>query len=252
MKRSNSPLLTKAQRTERREAAREAKKAKASPAASVKWLAPTGYRFDERDVPMAVSAPGAARFAELATVLATGHLEHGRRGLAICGAAFGTGVSFVAANLAIALAMSGVRTRLVEANLRTPGLSETILAPLDRPGLSEFLLDENLAAGEILHRDIIPDLSVVFAGARHGEAADLLTSERYARFAQECLRESECTIFDTAPANRAVDARVVARRAGYALLVARRGASFYEDVAMLSAQLAQDGVIVVGTILNKG
>jgi Mrp family chromosome partitioning ATPase len=219
---------------------------------TVDWLAPSGYRFAGDRMPVAFNEPGASHFIELATLLTIGHVARGRRGLAVCGAAVGVGVSFVAANLAAAIAMGGTPTRLVETNLRLPCLSEAIRPPTPGPGLSDFLLDEGLSARDVIGPEVIPELSVVFAGTRPAEAVDLLASDRFAQFAEACLRDSELTIFDTPPANRAVDARVVARAAGYALIVARRGRSFYDDVAMLSAQLAQDGVVVVGTILNRG
>lgn len=217
----------------------------------VEWLAPSGYRFVEHRMPAVCAEAGASSFVELAGQISAGHLGRGRRGLAVCGAAAGAGVSFVAANLAAAVAMAGVATRLVDANLRAPELAEVIRPPAPGPGLSDFLLDEALGAASVVSPPVVENLSVVFAGARHLEAVDLLTSERFAQFAEACLRDSEVTIFDTPPANRAVDARVVAKAAGYALIVARRGRSFYDDVAMLSAQLAQDGVVVVGTVLNR-
>lgn len=228
---------------------REAKPSLRAP--DVEWLAPSGYRFVEHRVPVVCAEARPSSFVELAGQISAGHLGRGRRGLAVCGAAAGAGVSFVAANLAAAVAMAGVSTRLVDANLRAPDLAEVIRAPTPGPGLSDFLLDETLGASSVVSHDVVENLSVVFAGARHLEAVDLLTSERFAQFAQACLRDSEVTIFDTPPANRAVDARVVAKAAGYALIVARRGRSFYDDVATLSAQLAQDGVVVVGTVLNR-
>jgi Mrp family chromosome partitioning ATPase len=239
-------------RTERTaaKAARQATKVASSP--NVEWLAPSGFRFDPLRMPMVCSPVGVPSFVDLATLLTTGHVARGRRGLAICGAATGTGVSFVSANLAAAVAMSGVPTRLVEANLRSPSLADAIRPPQILPSLSDYLLDEEVGLLDVVHPDVISDLSITFAGARHAEASDLLTSARFASFAQACLRDSTLTIFDTAPANRAVDARVAAKEAGYALIVARRGRSFHDDVAMLSTQLAQDGVVIIGTVMNGG
>jgi Mrp family chromosome partitioning ATPase len=201
---------------------------------------------------LVLAEPGTASFADLANQLNAGHLATGRRSIAICGAAIGAGVSFLASNLAIAMATTGVRTRLVEANLRRPDLSAAILAPAPGPGLSDYLLDAELNVPDVMNVEVLPNLDVVFAGAHYLESADLLVSERFSRFAEACLRDADFTIFDTAPANRAVDARVVAKASGYALLVARQGLSFFEDVQLLSEQLAQDGVTVVGTVLNRG
>jgi hypothetical protein len=44
----------------------------------------------------------------------------------------------------------------------------------------------------------------------------------------------------------------VARAVGYALIVGRRGRTFYEDVAALSEHLRREGVVIIGTVLNNG
>ena len=247
MRRSSSPKTPKAPKADPRQ--RQPGRGNETP---VEWLSPSGYRFVETRMPAVHAGAGAASFVDLANQLAAGHIANGRRGIAVCGAAAGAGVSFLASNLAVAMAAAGVQTRLVEANLRNPDLSEAIRPIVSGPGLAEYLMDATVNLPDVLNAEIVPNLDVIFAGAHHSEAADLLTTQRFARFAEACLRDAGFTIFDTAPANRAVDARVVAKAAGYALLVARRGRSFHEDVSMLSEQLAQDRVVVVGTVLNRG
>jgi protein-tyrosine kinase len=218
----------------------------------VEWRSPSGYQVSERRVPTLCTELGEPSFIELATTLGAGHFAQGRRGLAVCGAAAEAGVSFIAVNLASAMALGGTQTLLVEANLRSPALATAIRPPHPGPGLSELLLGEVADPLDVLHPDVIQDLSIVYAGDRCTDAADRLTSARFSSFAQACLRDSACTIFDTPPANRSVDARVVAREAGYALIVARQGRSFYEDVETLSAELMKDGVIIVGAVMNRG
>ena len=66
-------------------------------------------------------------FRGLATELLVRHVDKGRRGLAVCGAASGAGVSMLAAGLALALAQVGVDTLIVDANLRQPSLEGLII-----------------------------------------------------------------------------------------------------------------------------
>src|SRR5580700_2424004 len=58
----------------------------------------------------------------LRTHLMAQHFQEGRRALAICAASRSVGCSFTAANLALALAQIGVKTLLIDADLRTPTL----------------------------------------------------------------------------------------------------------------------------------
>ncbi len=233
------------------QAAKLEPRAKAKSAASEGgWRTPSGFLLSQDRVPILDEGPIFERIAELAGLIATGHISVGRRGLAVCGAAEGAGVTFVAVNLAVALAMSGYVIRLVETNLRHPSLETIIRPPQTRPGLSDYLHDETLTSFDVIHPEVLPGLSVIYAGSARAGAPDLLASDRFMAFTEACLRDVDLTIFDTSPANRAVDARVAAKVAGYALIVARRGRSFVEDVVILSTQLNQDGVVLVGSVMN--
>jgi protein-tyrosine kinase len=217
-----------------------------------KWVSPSGFGISAVKMPAISALEAAPVFSELATLLINGHLAQGRRAIAVCGAAVGAGVSFVSANLAAAVANSGTHCLLIETNMRAPELMKAIQPPAPVQGLSDFLLDERLQVADILNVDVIPGLDVIFAGRRCDKATDLLTSARFAQLAQACFRDSEFTILDTAPSNLAADARIVAREAGYALIVARNGRSFYQDIELLSAQLVQDGVVSIGSVMNQG
>src|SRR5207302_11461126 len=50
------------------------------------------------------------------------HLQLGRRALAVCSVGAGVGCTFVAVNLAVALGQIGIKTLLVDANLRNPAV----------------------------------------------------------------------------------------------------------------------------------
>lgn len=215
------------------------------------WVTPEGFRLAERLVALNPARPGGDRMVALANEVVDRHVRLGRRGLAVCGAATGAGVTFVAANLAIALAQAGVSTLLVDANLDAPGLHELIAPPGPGPGLGELLADAELSLQDAVRTGVLPGLSVLYAGSGAPEGADGLGSERFRNLADRCLRDYGCTIFDTAPANRSTGARAVGISAGYALLVARRNLSYAEDLGTLTAQLSQDDVEIIGSVLNN-
>jgi protein-tyrosine kinase len=214
------------------------------------WRSEGGYLFSSSLIPLAAKPGGGEVVGVLANNLVEQHIALGRRGLAICGASEGAGVTFVAANLAVALAMIGVSTLLVDTNLRRPVVQTLITPPEPRGGLYEVLegrapLDLNIA-----HQEILPQLSVVYAGQGQTSPSELLAGERFRDFASMCLRDYPCVIFDSPPANRSPDARAVGAAAGYALLVARQGRSYTDDLALLTQQLEQDHVVIVGAVLN--
>jgi capsular exopolysaccharide synthesis family protein len=193
--------------------------------------------------------PRATAFHNLAREVIDHHLRQGRRGLAVCGVAAGTGVSSTAANLAVALAQAGVLTLLIDANLRDPALDSIIRPGQATAGLQQLLRSER-ERPEVIHDEVLPNLSLIFAGGAAADADELLSGDRFREILRGCMRDYGCIIVDTAPANRSADARTVAIAIGYAVIVGRRNFSFIDDAGQLSRHLAQDGVTVVGSILT--
>ncbi len=71
------------------------------------------------------------------------HVSEGHRALAVCAASKGSGCTFVAANLAAALSQIGVNTLLLDADLRSPGVSATLGLEWTKPDLSHGAVDAN-------------------------------------------------------------------------------------------------------------
>jgi len=186
----------------------------------------------------------------LRTRLAAQHLREGRRSLAICSAAAETGCTYVAVNLAVAMAQAGVRTALVDTNLRDPMVADLCGLPLEMPGLADYLSDESIAMAEIVDTELMPNLAVIGGGDPPANPQELLSAPRFRGLADQLLREYDLTIFDTAPANICSDGLRVATMAGFSLIVTRKHKSYVEDVKTLAKQLRADRSVVVGSILN--
>jgi protein-tyrosine kinase len=190
---------------------------------------------------------------DTAQVIIDDHVGRGRRGLALCAAASGAGVSFVTAGLAIAIAKAGVSTLVVDANLHRPTMHELI--PSDAPiegGLLQVLRGE-ADAGAVIHEwTAAPNLSVLYAGGSDRGVEDLFDTHAFHEAMAHCLRSYGLTLIDAPPANRCAETRRIAAVAGYAAIIARRDVSYAEDVTALLADLQLNRVEVIGTIFNEG
>ena len=186
----------------------------------------------------------------LRTRIMAQHVREGRRSLAICSPSAETGCTFVASNLAVALAQIGVKTVLVDADLRQPGVAAMFGIADDNPGLSDYLADPSLRLDDVVYGDAMPHLSLVTAGLPPHNPQELLSSHRFRALVDQLLREYDLTILDTTPTNACTDAQRVATVAGYSLIVARKHKSFMGDVATLAKLLRADRSMVVGTVLN--
>jgi len=187
----------------------------------------------------------------LRTFVMAQHVEQGRRSLSICGVSVDAGCSFVASNLAVALSQVGVKTLLVDGDLREPGLPAIITPSAPVSGLWQCLAapEEDFSA-DIQH-DVLDNLSIMYAGGVPPNPQELLAADRFKRLMDYCLREYEMTIIDTPPAMSCADARRVSSVVGYSLVVARQNQSRINDVRALISQLQQDGARVIGTVLRE-
>jgi capsular exopolysaccharide synthesis family protein len=201
-----------------------------------------------------LSAPlsaGAEAVRALRTHVLGQHVQAGRRAIAICAPSVGVGCSFVAANLAVAIAQVGVKTLLIDGDLRAPTIDQFVRPTTSEVrGLGLCLSEPGSRVGEFIEEDVLPNLSVMYAGAAAANAQELLAREWFERVMNHCMRDYDFTIIDTPPANTFSDARRIGNVAGYGLVVARRNTSLVADVKTLVEQLIDDQVQVIGTIMN--
>ena len=200
-----------------------------------------------------VSAPlsaAAESIRALRTHVLTQHVQAGRRALAICSPSVDVGCSFVAVNLAVSLSQVGIKTLLVDADLRSPMIDQLIRPSVAPSGLSGCLSDTESWVGDYIDAEILPNLSILYAGPPTVSAQELLARESFEDVMNHCMREYEIVIVDTPPANAYADARRVSNILGYSLIVARRNRSLVADVKTLATQLLDDRVGIIGTLMK--
>jgi capsular exopolysaccharide synthesis family protein len=179
------------------------------------------------------------------------HVEDGRRGLTMCAATDGVGCTFMAVNLAVSLAQIGVKTLLIDADLRAPSVHRMVEPTTSVGGLVQCLNSPDQHPYDLIHPEVLPNLSILFSGGVAENAQELLGSERFKDLIDRCLRDFEFTVVDTPSSNRCADARRISTVVGYGVIVAKRNATYFSDVGVLAAQLEEDGAKVVGTVLNE-
>lgn len=213
-------------------------------------LAPSASLSDELLVQSDPSSPQAEMLRLLRTQIIAQHVAAGRRAFAVCGATDGSGATFIAANLATALSQVGIKTLLVDANLRNPRIDAIFGIDPNGPGLSTYLSLEVNRPERVVYPNVLPNLSIVPAGPPVARPQELLSGARFRSGVDILLRQHDVAIFDTPASNENSDALTVAGVLGYALVVARRNHAFVKDVQTLSAQLGASRATVIGSVLN--
>ena len=206
----------------------------------------------ERELVAALGEPllaahpfGEAATRALAAQLAEYWFAGGRRLLPVVGLRGGEGSAALACALAEALARAGLRTALVDADLRSPRV-HTRLGLQRGTGLADYL-DARGIEGVAL-RD---NLAVLTAGTVREDPLELLSRKRLRRLLSRLASRFDAVLVAAAPAARGPDFEIFAALAGGALLFADAPARSAE-LAALRARLARCAARVVGTVLERG
>lgn len=158
------------------------------------------------------------------------------------------GKSFIAANLATAIAQSGRRVILVDADLRRPRLHR-LFQIRPQSGLTQSLLDGDLK-GHLLESPV-ENLMFLPAGPLPPNPTELLASQRMADALEELRRLADVVVVDTVPVLPLADSLVLAPRADGVILVMEAGKTRRAAARQAVESLAHAGANLVGAVLNK-
>lgn len=214
-------------------------------------LSPASAASEELVVISDPTSPRAEAMRLLRTQIIAQHVGAGRRAFTVTGATDGAGATYIAANLATALSQVGIKTLLVDANLRSPRVDAIFGIDQNGPGLSTYLSLEANRPERVVYSNVLPNLSVVPAGPPVARPQELLSGARFRTGVDILLRQYDVAIFDTPATNENADALTVAGVLGYALVVARRDHSFIKDIQSLTTQLTVSRATVIGSVLNE-
>ncbi|MGF6973206.1 tyrosine-protein kinase Etk/Wzc [Paraburkholderia sp. JPY465] len=158
------------------------------------------------------------------------------------------GKSFVAANLAVILAMTGKRVLLVDCDLRRGALHRSFGLPSGH-GLAEVLADPSLTV-ERATREVLPNLDILPCGDYPANPAELLNSVAFDSLMRDASARYDIVLLDSAPALAVSDAGIIAPHAGSIFLVARFSETRLAEIEETARRFAQVGTRIHGVMLN--
>ena len=179
-----------------------------------------------------------------ASLMAAGFARGGS--FALVAARVGQGASVLVGNLALAFAQLEMRTLLVDANLRRPGLANLFGLPVRREGLADSLTRGEEDAPII--RDVAPHLALAPAGAAPANPQNLVASKMFARLATKWAKDFDLVIYDAPAALESADAALIAARAGSAVIAAHLDDARFDDVRRVSSGLRAHGCAIAGVV----
>jgi len=187
-------------------------------------------------------------FRELRTNLLFSGPADKTRSLLITSPSPDDGRTSVAVNLAVAIANSGRKVLLVDANFRRPAL-QRVFGELDAVGLSDVLSAQR-PWRDCVHSTDLPNLSVMASGKLPPNPNELLGSELAGKVLAEMCDQYDRVIFDGPPMLLIADAVVLATRVDSVVLVVRAGVNTHGIVTRCRQNLSRIGAHVLGVVLN--
>ena len=158
------------------------------------------------------------------------------------------GKTFVAANLARAMATSGIKTLLIETDMRRRSMAHTLHTHAQH-GLYSVM------SGEVALHDAVvatntPRLHFLDAEPHIPNPSDLLASRRFSALVEQAKQEYGYIVFDTPPVSTFVDAVVLGAKSDALFLVVREQFTRKDEIARATEQLKTANVQLSGIVMN--
>ena len=159
------------------------------------------------------------------------------------------GKSLLASNLAIVNAQTGLKTLLVDADLRRPSVHKAF--QLHSPiGLSAYLTEEITRFDECIHSTEVPNLDVVCCGSIPSSPSELIGSKRMMQFLQEVRLRYDRIVLDCPPISAVSDPLVLAAKSDGVVFVTKFNKIRREHARRTIQRLQDAGIHILGVILN--
>lgn len=175
------------------------------------------------------------------------HRDIGVRSFCFIGDRSQSGVTVIAANVAVAFAMSGQRVALLEANFEKPRLTSMFGLDANFRGLSDSIIDMGAAGWAGYLQPVYPNLLVMTAGRATKEGEAFLAT-RMRALVLELSRMFDVIICDAAPMDSIAAALSIVSAVERTIVVARANRTHVRTLAKFEESVKQCGGTLGGTV----
>jgi capsular exopolysaccharide synthesis family protein len=157
------------------------------------------------------------------------------------------GKSFVSSNLALAIAQTGYKVLLIDADLRCPR-QHSIWTVFNHEGLSQVIADQR--DPQTLIHEVETNLNLLTSGITQLNPGVLLESQRLAALIEEFSNTYDYVIIDAPSVSVAADVPILGEIVDGILLVTRLGVVDVVNANLTKERLEQSGQNVLGQVIN--
>ena len=205
-----------------------------------------------KDAPLISDLPSHSPRAEAFRVLRTNlqfvDVDTQNKVFVLSSAVPGEGKTSTSVNLAISLAQAGVRTLLIEGDLRRPRAA--LRLNLDNAvGVTSVLVGK-MKLEDALQSDVRTGLDFLASGPVPPNPAELLQSNAMRDLMAKVRESYDVVLIDAPPLLPVTDAALLARQADGAILVIKHGKITRDQVRLSVDRLAQVDGSLLGVVMN--
>ncbi|MDP3542413.1 MAG: polysaccharide biosynthesis tyrosine autokinase [Elusimicrobiota bacterium] len=159
------------------------------------------------------------------------------------------GKSFVACNLAVAMAQLGQKVLIVDGDLRRPRQHGNLRVSSET-GLTDFLSGATTDPESFVQKTEIRNLEIIACGARPPNPAELLNTDQLAQFVAWARGRYTRVIVDCPPVFPISDILLWGRHVKPAIFVSRFGRTRVPLILTACARLRGSGIKILGGVIN--
>jgi capsular exopolysaccharide synthesis family protein len=162
----------------------------------------------------------------------------------------GDGKSSCAINCAMAFAQQGLRTLLIDADIRIPTLATTFFGSENERGLTDVLTHQ-MHLSEAIRNPGLPHFHVLCAGTRTSTPAEVLGNGEFARIVARARSDFDRVVIDSAPVHAVPDTQLLAGHVEATVLVVKASRTPAQAALRAVRKLTEAGAKPVGFIFNR-
>lgn len=209
-----------------------------------------GQRYSEKMVThWEPSSPTAEAYRMIRNKIRFGAGSSQARSIVVTSSEPEEGKSITAANLSIIMAQAGIKTVLVDADLRNPVLHQALNVKL-KSGLADIISVQGANITDCLKPTSIDNLRVITSGESAENELEQLNSDRIAAVLKALEPYSEVVIIDSPPALLTADAMILSNQADGVIVVTRAGKTRRKALRQTLVDLQEANANIIGCIFN--
>jgi succinoglycan biosynthesis transport protein ExoP len=176
-------------------------------------------------------------------------LDQPNKSILVSSASPGEGKSITTVNLGVTMAQAGLKTVIVDTDLRIPVIHKILQVP-NSTGLTDLLRHGQFEIDDYLKSTGIENLQVITSGALPPNSSEMLGSQRMEELIKYLEERADVVLFDTPPVLAVSDAAVLSQRVSGVVLVVDTH-SRRDTTTQAVNRLHQVHARLLGCVLNR-